>query len=267
MQIPLHLYKYEPFSARSLQNLKEQVIYFGSPRNFNDPYDCALSPRIKRPTDVDVERLRQHYLTKPGIPDAARLVFQTGSVTQLREMFVRSGEKACKTAIEGFLDKRGVSCFSEVKDSLLLWSHYAEHCKGFCLEFRTDRALFEKPHRVIYTNEMPEVDVVPLLCDEDNSQIIDLYRIKAMDWMYEREWRCIHNEAGTAFGYESDALTGVYFGPDIPFAQFEIIAMVLAGQNENVQLWQGSRSKSSFKVEFDLVTYVPHLEAKRRGLI
>jgi hypothetical protein len=68
--------------------------------------------------------------------------------------------------------------------------------------------------------------------------------------------------------YETEALTAVYFGGQTcPFSQFEIIAMVLAGQNESVQLWQGYRSTSSFKVEFRNVTYTTHLEAKRRGLL
>ena len=42
MAVPPKLYKYEAFSAQSLLNLKSQVLYFGPPLNFNDPYDCAL---------------------------------------------------------------------------------------------------------------------------------------------------------------------------------------------------------------------------------
>jgi hypothetical protein len=267
MPSPSRLYKYEPFTPRALQNLKEQVIYFGSPLNFNDPYDCALTPRIKHPTDAGVERLRLHYLSDPAIPDKARRDFETMSVPDLRRVAVRCGEKAFADGIMEFLTHRGVSCFSEVNDSLLLWSHYGESCKGFCLEFRTDKAPFEKLHQVNYSDEMPEIDVVPFLCGEDRTQFLDLYRTKAMDWKYEREWRCIHNKAGTAYRYDSAALTGVYLGPDMPFSRFEIIAMVLAGQHENVQLWQGSRSKSAFNVEFDRVTYTPHLEAKRLGLL
>jgi hypothetical protein len=156
--------------------------------------------------------------------------------------------------------------FSEVNDSLLMWSHYADSGKGFCLEFRTDSAPFEKLHQVQYAEEMPEVDVVPILCDENREQFIDLYRTKAQDWRYENEWRCIHTKAGTAFGYDSEALTGVYLGADMPFSQFEIIAMVLAGQNESVQLWQGFRSESSFKVEFRRAAYTTYLEARGRGL-
>lgn len=62
MALPLHLYKYEPLTTRALQNLKSQIIHFGSPLNFNDPYDCALTPNIKTPTDEDIEAIRHAYL-------------------------------------------------------------------------------------------------------------------------------------------------------------------------------------------------------------
>lgn len=267
MARPSRLFKYEPFSARTLQNLKEQVIYFGSPLNFNDPYDCALTPKIKSPSDADIARLRQRYGSDQTVPDVTREKFRTMPDEKLRELILRIGQKSLQEGITEFLSSSGVSCFSEVNDSLLMWSHYADSGKGFCLEFRTDRSPFEKLHQVRYSEEMPEVDVAPILCDHSRAEIIDLYRTKAEDWSYEKEWRCIHTKAGTAFGYESATLTGLYFGPSMPFSQFEIIAMVLAGQNESVQLWEGSRSKSAFKVDFRPVTYTTHLEARRRGLL
>ena len=266
MANPARLFKYEPFSARSLQNLKEQVIYFGSPLGFNDPYDCALTPRIKSPSDADIARLRQHYGSDPEVPEVTREKFKTMPDEKLRELILRIGLKSLQEGIAGFLSSNGVSCFSEVNDSLLMWSHYANSGKGFCLEFRTDKSPFEKLHQVRYAEQMPEVDVVPILCGDSRSKIVDLYRTKAEHWRYEKEWRCIHTKAGTAFGYDSLALTGIYFGADMPSSQFEIIAMVLAGQNETVQLWQGFRSVSEFKVEFRSVTYTTYLEARRLGL-
>ncbi|CAG9932946.1 protein of unknown function [Candidatus Nitrotoga arctica] len=69
------------------------------------------------------------------------------------------------------------------------------------------------------------------------------------------------------YGYQAEALTGVYFGPDMPFATCEIIALILAGQNTHVQLWQGSRSESTFAVEFRSVNYTSYLDLKRLGPI
>ncbi|WP_137887186.1 DUF2971 domain-containing protein [Pseudomonas sp. 2FE] len=267
MSPPLRLYKYEAFTAQSLQNLKDQLIYFGSPLAFNDPYDCALSPRIKEPTDVDVERVRSHYLAKPEIENRVRREFETASPAALRHMLLRIGQNTLDDMITKFLSQRGVTCFSEKRDSLLMWSHYGDHCKGFCLEFSTSADPFHKIKKVRYTQDMPVIDVVPMLCDEDYDPVVDLYCTKAIDWAYEHEWRAIHSQAGTAYRYPSESLTGIYLGPDMPFTAFEIIALVLAGQNEHVQLWQGSRSKSNFSVEFRPVTYTSHLEAKRLGLL
>lgn len=42
MPLPSSLFKFERFTTQALSNLKEQVIYFSSPRNFNDPYDCSI---------------------------------------------------------------------------------------------------------------------------------------------------------------------------------------------------------------------------------
>ena len=54
MTTPLRLYKYEPLTMQALHNLKSQIIYFGSPMSFNDPYDCALTPNIKTPVESEV---------------------------------------------------------------------------------------------------------------------------------------------------------------------------------------------------------------------
>jgi hypothetical protein len=266
MSAPVALYKYEQFSAQSIENLKKQVIYFGSPLRFNDPYDCALFPSINEPSDEEVERIRDHYLSHTDLDDKVRGQFQNASTAGLRVMLLRIGQGVIDSEIQRFLSQRGVSCFAERPDNLLMWSHYAGHHKGFCLEFKTDSEPFQKIRKVHYSTQMPAFDLVPMLCDQDYDQVLDLFCTKSIDWKYEREWRAIHKEAGTAYTYPAEALTGVYFEPEASFTSIEIIALVLAGQNEQVKLWKGTRSKSNFSVNFEAVTYTSHLEAKRRGL-
>lgn len=267
MSAPTTLYKYEAFSAQSIENLKNQVIYFGSPARFNDPYDCALFPSINEPSDAEVEQIRSRYLAEDDLVDKVRTQFANASIPALRIMLLRIGQDVVDREIQRFVSLRGVSCFSERVDSLLMWSHYAGHHKGFCLEFKTGSEPFEKIRKVKYSERMPAFDLVPMLCEEDFDQVLDLFCTKALDWQYEREWRAMHKEAGTAYTYPAEALTGVYFGPEASFTSFEIVALVLAGQNEHVKLWKGKRSKSDFSVDFEPVTYTSHIEAKRRGLL
>ncbi|OQW81848.1 MAG: hypothetical protein BVN30_10125 [Proteobacteria bacterium ST_bin16] len=269
MTLPPYLYKYESFSTQSLQNLKNQVIYFGSPLKFNDPYDCALSPNIKNITNDDLEKFEVYLQSNPEQANWLKNQYGKDFSTPLKEMLLRIGKKFIDNKIGDFLKERGVSCFSERKDSLLMWSHYGDHCKGFCLEFSTSEDdVFKKMRKVGYSSKMPEIDIVAMFCDEDYDTIINnLYCTKATDWAYEQEWRAIHSEVGTEYGYPSSVLTGVYFGPDMEYAATEIIALILAGQNEYVKLWKGSRSKESFSVEFQQITYTPYLEAKRKGML
>lgn len=263
---PSRLYKYEEFSAQSIENLKNQVVYFASPLTFNDPYDCALFPTIAEPSDEDVERIRAHYL-KDDLEPKVRISFEHTPTNELRATLLRIGQNVVNNEIKNFLKNRGVSCFAERPDNLLMWSHYAGHHRGFCLEFQADLEPFTKVRQVKYSSSMPQFTLARLLCDKDFDEILNLYCTKAMEWSYEREWRCLHNQAGTAYTYPTEALIGIYLGPEATFTSMEIIALILAGQNEHVQLWKGSRSRSVFAVEFERVTYTPHLEAKRRGLL
>ena len=53
MEIPNKLYKYEFISEHSIKNIKNNQIYFNSPKNFNDPYDCLHSIDYK-PLSLDL---------------------------------------------------------------------------------------------------------------------------------------------------------------------------------------------------------------------
>jgi len=230
---PPNLYKYEAFSAQSLLNLKSQVLYFGSPLNFNDTYDCALKVNIQHPSDKEVESIRQFYLKQPDLPPAAKSKFTSTSIEELRASFMRAGAAALQDAA----------------DNLLMWSHYGGKYKGFCLEFSTEFEPFEKIRQVNYQDDLPTIGLAQLLIEHNFDFIQALFCTKSEAWSYEHE-----------------CLTGVYFGPDIDQQSWEIVCLILGGQNEAVKFWRGSKITTEFKVQFEPFTYTSFLEAKRKGL-
>lgn len=267
MDIPSRIYKYEPFSAKSIQNLKAQSLYFGSPLAFNDPYDCALHAGVEVPTKEELKKLKDYYVQDPSVPEHIREEFETKDITELRDILIRSVETTLQQHAETFLKTKGVTCFSECNDDLLMWSHYGGRYKGFCLEFSTKHEPFTKMRKVVYTNEMPKLNAAAILLEDNYDKILELFCTKSKSWNYEKEWRSIHNNVGTLFTYEASALESVYFGPDIDRESMEIICLILAGQNPDVTLWRGIRSKDKFEVNFQRFTYTSHSEAKRQGLI
>lgn len=266
MPPPLRLYKYESVTTRTLQNIKGQILYFGSPLSFNDPYDCALTPNIKSPTDEETEAVRAAYLSQERITDQARREFKTKTTQELREILLRAAHGAIKQATDAFLQNRGVTCFSEKNDDLLMWSHYGGRYRGICLEFDTKIEPFSKVKPVKYLSTLPQLDVASILLNKDFDHVVELFCTKSKPWCYENEWRALHNVAGTQYVYPVEALKGIYFGPDIDKESLEIVCLVLAGQNENVRLYQGSRSTTEFRVLFEEFTYTSYLQAKKLGL-
>lgn len=266
VKLPETIFKYESFSTQSLLNLKKQCIYFGSPRNFNYPYDCALTASIDEPSINDLDRVREYFLGNKELPEEAKNVILGLSKEEFKKQVLDGATFGLTEFNRKFLIEKGVSCFSEKNDNLLMWAHYGGSYKGFCLEFRTNFESLNKIRPVKYVESTPKITVDLLIADQQDDQILDLYCTKSNSWSYEKEWRGIHNKVGTEYIYETDALKAVYFGPDIAQAALEIICLILGGQNPKVEFWKGVRSKTQFKVDFTKVEYLPYDEAKRRGL-
>jgi hypothetical protein len=264
--LPSTLFKYEGFNTYSLQNLKAQSVYFGSPLNFNDPYDCAITGIFAEPTHEELEAIRGAYNAKADVPDDIKDTLTAMTEDELAAWMQKIAEGATADERKKFAATKGITCFSEINDDLLMWSHYGGQYKGFCLEFRTTGEMFGKVRKVRYMDSMPVLNIADAIVNNNYEQIIDLYCTKSTAWRHEHEWRAIHNQAGTLFTYEADTLKAVYFGPDIDQHAREIVCLILAGQNPDVELWQGKRSATKFKVEFDRFTYMPYIEAKKKGL-
>lgn len=263
---PARIYKFFSPTAQNLENLKNHGLYFSSPRTFNDPYDCSVTPTIQIPSDDEVELIRNQYLKDETIPERVRHQTRQKTTSQLREMFVRAAGATVDEKVKEFNEIRGVTCFSEARDDLLMWAHYGGSYQGFCLEFDTSH--FRKLQKVKYLDTLPVFDPVPILRHEfEASDFMSIFSSKSPSWRYEKEWRAFHEKAGTLYNYPAQALTGVFFGPEISPAMFEIICLILQGQNENVLFWKGTRDKTQYKVNFEQVDYICHLQAVRDGLV
>jgi hypothetical protein len=113
----------------------------------------------------------------------------------------------------------------------------------------------KKADNVRYESAIPAIDVVRVFVDRDPEWIQRLFRTKSESWAYEREWRVLHTNGGTKFRYPREALTGVYFGPDIEERDIEIVCLIRLGQNDHVRFYRGTRSNSEFRVEFQQLNF------------
>ena len=259
MNLPTKIYKYESASIQSLVNLKSQCIYFNSPEKFNDPFDCNIQMKLKELSGNELNTLRNHFIQ---YNNSEKYVHElnTISTTDFSKLLKKIGNDLIDDRYKNIYKTKGVSCFSETNNNLLMWSHYSSSAKGFCLEFDTKEEPFSKLLPIEYVEEPPLLDYVKMVVSEDKYLLKKILCIKSSDWAYEKEWRCFHNQVNVAYCYPKDALTGVYFGSEIDKELLEIICLILQGQNPNVKFYQGTKSRNSFNVVFEEVNYTPHIK-------
>ena len=108
----------------------------------------------------------------------------------------------------------GVFCLTETNDNILMWSHYADGHRGFCIEFeRSEKNELggEKCVPVIY----PEDNTVPIFKSDALSERKTFSRIattKAKQWSYEREWRMISKDPGGGLYPVPGRISAIIFG-------------------------------------------------------
>jgi hypothetical protein len=220
---PPRLYKYQPFKAYAIENLKSRAIWFSAPAAFNDPFDCAAVLPSTEITRGEGVRLAQELGLPPSFLDSGE------PNERFLQMFEDSARKVLQEQTTISRHERGVACFSEKVDDLLMWSHYADGHRGFCLEYDTRDPAFDYVRRVSYHDSVPTLRMTDILLDNE-IDVVDLVILtKHTAWSYEKEWRAIHREPNKRYGVGWENLTGIYFGAAMPDEHKEVLRLLLQG--------------------------------------
>lgn len=158
---PVEFFQYRGDEDRNITNLEEEIVWASAVRNVNDPFDCD---------------------------------FSTSALDELEMKIPKDVIESVRKTIIDLKESLAISCFSERKDSILMWSHYANKHKGFCACYdvrnilTAEKALFPVWYR--------EEKVTPV-CNgkhfESNPRIKEILIQKSLDWSYEKEWRIFEN--------------------------------------------------------------------------
>lgn len=151
------------------------------------------------------------------------------------------------------LDQRGVSCFSARNDDVLMWSHYGDRHKGFCLGFRSNREPFSQAWQVDYQANVPAVNPTSLILDDVHDAFRAMIATKSQHWSYEQEWRLFHMEADKAYGYEAGCLESVYFGISMPERHQLVIGKILDGTG--AKLYRMERDPAQFLLSASPISF------------
>lgn len=233
------LYTYMPIDRleeRVIPVFEECKLWFSSPANFNDPFDCKIYPNT--PSD---EELAQYLVTNAQNTTSK-------DYNRILEGIKKSRGDIIKKAIDDVMNRSGVKCFTPNNANILMWSHYTNSHKGICLEFDTsiDPEFFVYPINVNYSENYPT------LCFTDKSFTTEVLRTKSKDWEYEDEVRIYKAESGY-HNFNPKSLISVTFGCNTPEdKQTQIIERIINnGSLNHMRFFKCKTSSRQFKLDIN----------------
>lgn len=254
--LPKKLYKYQSCNDYAPNNLRRRSFWFSKPENFNDPFDCNINFQLGDTTEENFELLFNWAREEaPDKKDFEETYHSEGKVTKsFKDKVLEGSRNATALLLEKRLSDVGVTCFSEINDDILMWSHYALSHQGFCLEFDTTKFPFMRTNnpdknnaieKVDYSDSYPVMSLKEIALNQLPSLPQNLLTRKSSHWSYEREWRLFSTRGNIELAYEKTALTGVYLGCKITAENKEAVKSILGN---SIPIYEMQRSTTEFKV-------------------
>ena len=235
--------------------ISNRRIHLDDPSNFNDPFEAVYCTKIySKLTDVkpvnsivaqilkylsvaakelntfQANRIHDEliaYIVSHNEVLTCRKIDETSNVIkQLYDNFGEvdfSYEGFCELIDTGFYIQDGhyhinckISCFSEINDSILMWSYYASNHEGVCLEFDLDKLPQNELTKQIISS-ISKVHYSPIRTDnllgKGDESVVNLLASKADVWSHEHEWRIICETDQEYIPF--DCITNIYVGMKI----------------------------------------------------
>lgn len=155
---------------------------------------------------------------------------------------------------------RRVACFSEINDSILMWSYYTDKHKGLCLEYDPnilDDGVEEHENMLnaIQKVQYSETQYNNPKYFRSSRSLNNIYFTKALCWAHEQEWRIVLQDNVERIKFP--CLTGVYLGAnfrlehdDLKKDHYFIRLLKACMKKSNVAVYEAIQDSEKYKINF-----------------
>lgn len=290
-KIDRKVYKYYSNIDNAVSCIQKRSIHLDDPRKFNDPFEAyyccqfySIHSRVDKRSNI-IAKIHT-YVAKAAqlqpqfykrIMDAmlCSVLFrlsidetETNSKDVIQEIYRSfenvdfSFEEFCDAVDFGFRETNPfipidckMSCFSEIYDSMLMWSYYADSHKGLCIEYDLSKLSKSQENQEII-DSFAKVHYSPNRIDclsgdaEDNA--VKILTSKSDVWSHEQEWRIVCETENEWLPF--DCITGIYFGQKFKIRSKQFLDIVEAiGNNEGVALYKAKLHNTRYQLEFSKI--------------
>jgi hypothetical protein len=196
------VYKYRDWTDNYHQDiLRKNHLYLASPKDFNDPFDCRISPNYSLlSAEEGSDYVKELAIKGFELSEKMGLNFETiFRDLEKRYSDTKTFQKFADDLLFNQQDESYAIFACALRwNNILMWSHYANRHQGFCVGFWSEKLLnshlFGKLGEVVYANNYP--DIKPRVAKMDDQMMYNSFletHTKAKIWKYESEYRFMSN--------------------------------------------------------------------------
>ncbi|WP_122033193.1 DUF2971 domain-containing protein [Aliivibrio sp. EL58] len=255
-----NIYKFQSVNINSIAALANKQVWFSSMSSLNDPFEglTKLIVPMEKNEVADaikfvIEVLSEH---SESIPENIEKIVRDKYLADPRGFieYTRSQVKTLHDECKASADCIGV--FSTASDipgndlshvaNMLLWSHYANGLKGFCLKFKAKSFLQSliknnpdskfASTKMTYSNEPFEIHQYQFFKKSGFDYIAALQQ-KHEQWDYECECRLLSNNQGL-MSFDSGDLDSVYIGEKMPLSEENLLLNIIENNYPNTNIYK-----------------------------
>jgi hypothetical protein len=246
--VPPLLYKFQPVPTPKHHKaiFTTHQLWFPSPLKFNDPFDRRNRPSFNVTEDQALQYFAT-YLVERGVSPEDAIAKALVLVANKEHRPTPERIEEAYQAQLATLATMGVYCLSADRASLLMWAHYSDCHKGFCLGFTTTHKPFAKAKEITYARKLP---VASFVVDPQDEFIKKMLLTKSREWSYEKEWRIIDDETPGLVQYQADSLVEAIFGLEMKESDKAALRRYAKKGKCQVRFFQARRKRGRYGLTF-----------------
>lgn len=271
----MKLYKFREFNANNITALANRQLWFSQRSDFNDPFEGAhvkdngLSKELlntfacKLKNEISEENFAK-MLTDMGLKE--------GEVTN-EKLFQKIAEFNLQPLIN-IVHNSKITCLSlsependPIRNNLM-WSHYADGLRGFCLVFDGESLQKDiylssnesmRPIKIQYKSTPNTLSLLDFIKSDfvlDNDQDIDFIETviktiatKSVEWSYENEFRILTLNENNFHNYSEKTLKEIVVGMKIPEPQRKLLLDIIKTNYPNIIIKEARLKPDSYSLE------------------
>jgi len=268
------VYKFRSMSVNSLSALASNKIWFSNQKELNDPFEGIVN--IVEPS-AKGEKIKKalEFGSKAVQKQADLSVHEAKNIVMSRYLnnpedilaFVDESIEKFKGDLSEYQNKLGIfSTASDIRDdprtqvgNMLLWSHYADEFKGFCVKYdagvlqsslkeNNSESVFAWT-KVDYVNRPHSIDI---LGDSELSaeKYLSSIQRKHEQWGYECEARLVSTNTGLKL-YSPEAVKAIYVGGRMPEEQELLLRGIVEHKLPEAEIFKVTIDRQSYAIAID----------------